>query len=133
MLKNMKINKYRALDPNTGEYTYFEIGKLWNNILATHYHMLVIMNARFEQYINKCDKNGKAIYEGDKHIETLSIKGKKVDVMCTVVFHVGEFMGKWEYGAESGYLPIFGNTMETIQPTVDINMKGVKRYETERS
>ena len=25
----MKINKYRALDPNTGEYTYFEIGKLW--------------------------------------------------------------------------------------------------------
>lgn len=124
-----RLNKYRALDPNTKEYVYFEMGKLWEDYLFEYYRILTIARVRFEQFINKYDKNGKEIYEGDKYIETLFIEGKKVDVMCTVVFHVDGFMGKWEYGAESGYLPIFGNTMEITQPTVDINMKGVKRYE----
>ena len=73
----MKINKYRAADPNTGEYTYFEIGKLWDNILIEYYRMLTITHARFEQYINKCDTNGREIYEGDKYVETLSIGVRK--------------------------------------------------------
>ena len=122
-----RLNKYRALDPNTKEYVYFEMGKLWEDYLFEYYRILTIARVRFEQFINKYDKNGKEIYEGDKYIESVFIEGKRLELMCIVVFNVDGFMGKWEidFGyvhaltsmeETSGYLPIFGNLIEIIKP-----------------